>query len=95
MPGLMPLLAVALIVAVAAWFLAWHHTRRITRPNPREEYRQLQRHASWLEQRLDQARRERWDPEMITTLSNQLGVACRQLNRLRNGIRDQTTTRVP
>jgi hypothetical protein len=93
MPGLMPILAVALVVAVTAWLAAWRQTSGRARRNPREEYRQRQRHAAWLEQRLDQARRERWDPEMIATLSNQLGVACRQLARARGGMIDRPTLR--
>jgi hypothetical protein len=90
----MPILAIVFVLAVAAWFSAWSHATRPLRRNPREKYRQLQRHAAWLEQRLDQARRERWDPEMIRTLSNQLGVACRQLARARGGILVPPASRV-
>ncbi len=90
----MPILAAALAIAVVAWFAAWRSARSPRRPDPREEYRQLQRHAAWLEQRLDLARRERWDREMILRLSHQLGVACRQLARARGGVLERRASRV-
>ena len=70
-------------IATIAWLLAWWHTRTPVDHGVRDELRRLKNHALWLEQRLDTARRERWDPAMIVTLSDQLGAACRQLARAR------------
>lgn len=92
MPGILPLLALALVAAIVAWFVAWRHTR--SHYDPREEYRRLQRHAAWLENRLDQARREKWGAEMITRLSQQLGDACQKLGRARGGVIHRKRTRV-
>lgn len=86
MPGTIVLLALVLAIAILAWVAAWSHTRNPENHNPREDYRQLQRHAAWLEQRLDQARREHWGSEMIGRLSQELGEACQQLGRTRGGV---------
>ena len=71
----------ALVIGVIAWFTAWWYTRRRAADTPRDEIIRLRNHASWLEQRLDTARQERWDREMIHALSDQLGVACADLTR--------------
>jgi hypothetical protein len=94
MPGALPILAFVILVALVCWVAAWTHTRNAANHDPREDYRRLQRHAAWLEQRLDVARRERWGPEMIASLSRQLGVACQQLARARGGVLKRKRGRV-
>jgi hypothetical protein len=74
---LLPALAIALASVIAAWL----YTRNDENHGPREEVQRLKNHAAWLEQRLDTARQERWDREMIISLSEQLGAACEQLAR--------------
>lgn len=86
MPGALVILGLLIVVAIAAWIAAWCQTRDPSRNDPREEFRQLQRHAAWLEQRLDLARRERWNSDMIADLSRQLGDACQQLSQARGGV---------
>lgn len=93
MPGALVILAVFAAIAVVAWVAAWTHLRNPANHNPREDYRQLQRHAAWLEQRLDQARREHWGSDMIIRLSNELGDACQQLGRTRGGVLPERSAR--
>ena len=81
----------ALVIGLAAWIAAWWFTRRDQRA-PREEIVRLKNHAVWLEQRLDTARRERWDRDMIVSLSDQLGAACDELARARRGTRRPAVT---
>jgi hypothetical protein len=94
MPGALPILIVAIAIGLAAWIAALVHTRNPAHHDPREDYRRLQRHAAWLEQRLDQARRERWGAAMINGLSDQLGKACQQLARARGGVIHRKSARV-
>ena len=75
------ILALALVIVLASWLAAWHHARNPANYSAREELQRLKSHALWLEQRLDTARRERWDHAMIVNLSDQLGTACKQLTR--------------
>jgi hypothetical protein len=77
------LLLPAFVIGIVAWLAAWWYTRRTTADDGRDEIDRLRNHAAWLEQRLDIARRERWDPEMIVNLSDQLGTACTALTRAR------------
>lgn len=86
MPGALPILAVFAVVALVAVVAAWLHARNPANYDPREDFRELQRHAAWLEQRLDLARREHWGAQMITHLSNELGDACRLLGQARGGV---------
>jgi hypothetical protein len=74
----------AVLIGVIAWLAAWWFTRK-PRLSPREELRRLRNHAAWLEQRLDLARQERWDCEMIVGLSDQLGTACQELADAQRG----------
>jgi hypothetical protein len=86
------ILLLAVIVGAFAWLGAWWNSRR--RPETRRaEIQRLNNHALWLEQRLDVARRERWDPEMIKSLSTQLGAACQTLARLQRGKRQSFEAR--
>lgn len=94
MPGTLPIFAVLAVVFLAAWLGAWCYTRDPVHHDPREDFRKLQRQAAWLEQRLDIARREHWDADMIARLSDELGVACRELAGARGGVIDRKTQHV-
>jgi hypothetical protein len=94
MPGTLPILAALAVVFLAAWLGAWYYTRNPIYHDPREDFRKLQRQAAWLEQRLDIARREHWDADMIARLSDELGVACRELAVARGGVIDRKTRHV-
>jgi len=78
------ILVPAAVIGLIAWFTAWWFTHA-RGESPRAEIERLRNHAAWLEQRLDTARRERWDPDMIVSLSGQLGVACQALARAKRG----------
>jgi hypothetical protein len=39
---------------------------------PEVELRRAEQHIAWLEERMERARRERWEPEMVATLEAQL-----------------------
>lgn len=93
MPGAVFILGLFIAAALVACVAAWFHTRNPANHDPREDYRQLQRQAAWLEQRLDLARRERWAPEMIMDLEQKLGAACDQLAHARGGIIDRRLAR--
>jgi hypothetical protein len=89
MPATLILLP-AVVIGVIAWLAAWWYTRTSAGGNAHDELQRLGNHAAWLEQRLDVARRERWDHEMLISLSDQLGTACNALARARR--RSQTRT---
>lgn len=76
-----------LLIALIAWIAAWRYTHTIERDGPRDHLQRLRNHAAWLEQRLDVARREKWDRAMILDLSHQLGVVCEELSRARRETR--------
>jgi hypothetical protein len=80
----------AVVIGVIAWLAAWWFTHRARPDSQRDEVERVRNHAAWLEQRLDKARVERWDPAMITCLSDQLGIACRELTRAQRGNRRRT-----
>ena len=84
------LLFPAVVIALIAWTAAWWFTRKSRPETRRDEIERLRRHAIWLEQRLDTARRERWGREMIVSLSQQLGLACEDLARAQEGKRSRT-----
>ncbi|MGH7947257.1 MAG: LapA family protein [Opitutaceae bacterium] len=77
----------AVVIGLIAWLAAWWCTRGSKNVSPRDEMGRLRNHAAWLEQRLDTARQERWDREMILCLSDQLGAACHELARAQGGNR--------
>lgn len=77
----------ALLIALIAWIAAWRYTHVVDRAAPRDELQRLRNHALWLEQRLDIARREKWDRAMLEDLSHQLGLACEELARARRQTR--------
>jgi hypothetical protein len=88
------MLGISAAIGIIAWIAAVLHLRNPVNHDPRADFRQLQRHAAWLEERLDRARREHWDPLMITSLSNQLGDACRRLAEARHGVIETKSARV-
>ena len=71
----------AVVIGLIAWLAAWWFTHASKSDSPRDELERLRNHAAWLEQRLDTARQERWDRDMIVSLSDQLGAACGELSR--------------
>lgn len=91
MPATLILLP-ALALALVAWLGAWWYTRDAAKHGARNELQRMWNHAAWLEQRLDTARRERWDHEMIVSVSNQLSAACAQLARAQMRARRRSTT---
>ena len=86
MPAATFILLLAVVIGVIAWLAAWWYTRK-SGNNTSDEIQRLRNHAAWLEQRLDVARRERWDREMILSISDQLGTACDALARARRRAR--------
>lgn len=86
MPATLILLP-AVVIGLVAWLAAWWHTRKAAKQTARDEVQRLRNHAAWLEQRLDTARREHWDREMIVHLSDELGAACAQLAQARTRVR--------
>ena len=91
MPATLVLIPV-LILALAASLAAWWYTRDGAHHGTRDELQRMWNHAAWLEQRLDTARRERWDHEMIVSVSNQLAAACAQLASAQTRARRRPTT---
>ncbi len=71
MPEALAVLAV-FVVAVVAWVGAWMQARDPAQQNPREDFAQAQQHAAWLEQRLEMARRERWEQHLVVSLTHEL-----------------------
>ncbi len=82
MPEALVVLAV-FVVAVVAWMGAWMHARDPAQQNPREDFAQAQQHAMWLEQRLEVARRERWEHHMVVSLTNELELTQARARTLR------------
>jgi hypothetical protein len=80
------ILLVAFTIGLLSWLVAWRYTRH-PRQRRQDEFIRARNQALWLEQRLDMARRERWDHAMIVQLSAQLGVACAQLAQARHRAR--------
>jgi hypothetical protein len=75
----------AIVIGVTAWLAAWWYTRNPAEDGVRDEIHRVRNHAAWLEHRLDTARQERWDRDMIVSLSDQLGAACNELARAQRG----------
>ncbi|MEO6246390.1 MAG: hypothetical protein ABIQ12_13225 [Opitutaceae bacterium] len=73
MPEAFAVLAV-LIVALVAWFGAWTQARDPAQQNPREDFTQAQQEAAWLEERLELARREKWESHLQVSLNEKLAV---------------------
>lgn len=79
MPEAFAVLAV-FVVAIAAWIGAWAQARDPANYNARQEGERLQTQAAWLEQRVELARRENWDDDMIANLEAEREVIRRQLS---------------
>ncbi len=82
MPEALAVLAV-FVVAVVAWVGAWMQVRNPAQRNPREDFVQAQQHAAWLEQRLEVARRERWENHLVASLTNELDATQARARTLR------------
>ena len=80
MPEALAVLAV-FVVAIAAWLGAWMHTRNPANYNARDEVARLQQQAAWLEQRLAVAQRERWSPDMVDVLCDEIDQTSEHLAR--------------
>ena len=71
MPEALAVLAV-FVVAIAAWVGAWMQSRDPAQQNPREDFAQAQQQTAWLEQRLEVARREKWESHLVASLTEEL-----------------------
>jgi hypothetical protein len=70
-------------ISVAAYVNGVIKSRDPSLRSPERERQRLQRHAEWLEMRLDTARREKWGVEMTTAISTELGATLQELGRPR------------
>ena len=70
-------------ISVAAYVNGLLKARDPSLRTPQREIQRLQRQAEWLEQRLDQARREKWGVVMAGRISAELGATVRELARRR------------
>ncbi len=82
MPEAVMVLAV-FAISVAAYVNGLLKARDPSLRTPQREIQRLQRQAEWLEQRLDQARREKWGVVMAGRISAELGATVRELARRR------------
>jgi hypothetical protein len=73
---------VVFVVAIMAWIGAWLQARDPANYNPRQESERLVVQAAWLEQRVELARRENWDSQMIANLESELESARRESRRI-------------
>ena len=83
MPEALAIVAV-FAVAVAAWVGALLHARDPRNHSPVIERARLRDQQAMLHERLNLARQERWSPEMIESLSDQLAEVSSQLHRHTN-----------
>jgi hypothetical protein len=74
-------------VCVLVYAIAWMQTRRPSAVNVRDELQRLQAQEAWLHERLQRARRERWDDAMIAGLVDELCVITQQLAHLQSARR--------
>ncbi len=68
-------------IGVAAYANGLLKARDPALRTPEREIQRLQRQAEWLEERLDQARREKWGAVMAERISAELGETLRELSR--------------
>lgn len=74
---------VVFAISIAAYVNGVIKSRDPSLRSPERERQRLQRHAEWLEMRLDTARREKWGVEMTSALSMELGTTLQELGRPR------------
>jgi hypothetical protein len=84
MPEAFAIIAVAAVVA-AAFIGAWLQERNPAHQNAQADLERLRQHASWLEQRLAIAEREKWGDAMIGNLSSEHTATLQQLAQTRVG----------
>ena len=84
MPEALAVVAV-FVVTVVAWLGAWLNARNPAGYQARDEIARLQHHASWLEQRLVIAQREKWGGDMIEAISAELAATAGELERTMGG----------
>jgi hypothetical protein len=56
--------------------------RRFAEPDPKAEFELLHRRAAWLKERLDAARRENWNLDMVSLILKDLTTTNHQLARV-------------
>ena len=58
------------------------HARNPANSNRRVEQERLRFHVAWLRERIELARREKWDRSMLTGLTEELATTTAQLSQL-------------
>gem|GEM_PF-2523897 len=87
MPEAFAVLAV-FAISVAAYVNGLLKARDPSLRTPAREIERLERQAEWLEQRLDQARREKWGVVMAERISAELGATLEELAARRRELRE-------
>jgi hypothetical protein len=72
---------IVMVVATALWIYAVVQ-KHFAAPDPKGEVEILHRRAAWLQERLDAARRENWDLDMISPILEDLTATRHQLARV-------------
>jgi hypothetical protein len=72
---------VVFVISVAAYIGALITARDPARQNVVEDLATLRQHHAWLRQRLDVARRENWDEEMVGNLEAEQMATAEEINR--------------
>lgn len=74
---------VVVIAAIvgAIWIYA-EIQKRTAKPDPKGDLERLRRRAAWLQERLDAARRENWDLDMVSPILEDLTTTRHQLARV-------------
>ncbi len=91
MPEAFAILAV-FAISVAAYVNGLLKARDPSLRTPVREMQRLQRQAAWLEERLDQARREKWGTMMAERISAELGETLRELKLREQEVRGPGAT---
>ena len=63
----------------AVWIGSWLHSRNPANHQPAENAARLRHHAAWLRQRIERARQEKWDPDMMAKLEAELATISGEL----------------
>lgn len=91
MPEAFAIIAV-FAISVAAYVNGLLKARDPSLRTPAREVQRLQRQAAWLEERLDQARREKWGTIMAERISGELGETLRELKVREQEVRQPGAT---